>query len=72
MEELLTQLKLGRIREVYREWIDRASKEEMSYADFLNGLLIRIMVSNGTILCRRKAIEPHIISALSGNINCLK
>ena len=39
MEELLTQLKLGRIREVYRGWIDRASKEEMSYADFLRGLL---------------------------------
>lgn len=42
MEELmtqLTQLKLGRIREVYRDWIDRASREEMSYADFLHGLL---------------------------------
>lgn len=39
MEELLTQLKLARIREVYREWIDKASKEEMSYADFLHGLL---------------------------------
>ena len=39
MEELLTQLKLARIREVYRDWIDRASREEMSYADFLRGLL---------------------------------
>lgn len=39
MEELLTQLKLGRIREVYRDWIDRAGREEMSYADFLHGLL---------------------------------
>lgn len=42
MEELLTQLtqlKLGRIREVYRDWIDRASREDMSYADFLRGLL---------------------------------
>lgn len=39
MEELLTQLKLARIREVYRDWIDKASKEEMSYADFLHGLL---------------------------------
>lgn len=39
MEELLTQLKLARIREVYRNWIDRASKEDMSYADFLRGLL---------------------------------
>ena len=31
MEELLTQLKLARIREVYRDWIDKASREEMSY-----------------------------------------
>lgn len=39
MEELLTQLKLARIREVYRDWIDKASREEMGYADFLRGLL---------------------------------
>ncbi len=39
MEALLTQLKLARIREVYRDWIDKASKQEMSYADFLYGLL---------------------------------
>ena len=39
MEELLTQLKLARIREVYRDWIDKASREEMSYSDFLHGLI---------------------------------
>jgi DNA replication protein DnaC len=39
MEDLLTQLKLARIREVYRDWIDKASKEELSYAEFLHGLL---------------------------------
>jgi DNA replication protein DnaC len=39
MEALLTQLKLARIREVYQDWIDKASKEELSYADFLHGLL---------------------------------
>ena len=39
MEKLLTQLKLARIREVYQDWIDKASNEEMSYANFLNGLL---------------------------------
>jgi hypothetical protein len=31
MEKLLTQLKLARIREVYQDWIDKASKEEISY-----------------------------------------
>jgi DNA replication protein DnaC len=39
MEELMTKLKLARIREVYRDWIDKASREELSYADFLRGLL---------------------------------
>ena len=39
MEELLTQLKLARVREVYRDWIDKASKEELSYSEFLHGLL---------------------------------
>ena len=39
MEKLLTQLKLARIRDVYQDWIDKASREEMSYADFLRGLL---------------------------------
>jgi DNA replication protein DnaC len=39
MEALLTQLKLARIREVYQDWIDKASKEELSYTDFLHGLL---------------------------------
>jgi len=39
MEELMTKLKLARIREVYRDWIDKASREDISYADFLHGLL---------------------------------
>ncbi len=39
MEELLTQLKLARIRDVYKDWIQKAAKQEMSYADFLYGLL---------------------------------
>jgi DNA replication protein DnaC len=40
MEALLTQLKLARIREVWEEWLARAAAEEMSYADFLKGLLM--------------------------------
>ena len=39
MEALFTQLKLARMREVYQDWIDKASKEELSYAEFLQGLL---------------------------------
>ncbi len=39
MEDLLVRLKLARIREVYPEWIERASREGMGYRDFLQGLL---------------------------------
>ena len=54
MEELLTQLKLGRIREVYRDWIDRASKEEMGYAEFLRGLLSEEICARQENRIRRK------------------
>jgi DNA replication protein DnaC len=54
MEELLTQLKLARIREVYREWIDRASKEEMGYADFLDGLLSEEICARGENQIKRR------------------
>ncbi len=39
MEELLSKLKLARIRDIYQDFIRNASKQEMSYADFLHGLL---------------------------------
>ena len=52
MEELLTQLKLGRIREVYREW--KASREDMSYADFLSGLLSEEICARQENQIRRK------------------
>ena len=37
MEELMTKLKLARIREVYRDWIDKASRQAMliSFVDCL-------------------------------------
>jgi len=54
MEELLTQLKLGRIREVYREWIDKASKEDMGYADFLHGLLFEEICARQENQIRRR------------------
>ncbi|MEQ8169229.1 MAG: IS21-like element helper ATPase IstB [Candidatus Eremiobacterota bacterium] len=39
MEHLMKKLALPRMRAVYREWIDRAGREGMSYSDFLRGLL---------------------------------
>ena len=39
MDALLTRLKLPGIRSTYRDWIERAAQEELSYADFLAALL---------------------------------
>jgi len=39
MEELFNSLKLHRIKDVYKEYIEKASKEEMGYGEFLRLLL---------------------------------
>lgn len=39
MDTLLTQLRLPGIRNSYKDWLDRAAREELPYADFLHGLL---------------------------------
>lgn len=45
MDEMLLKLKLSRIREIYHEWIERASRENMEYREFLRGLLEEELVS---------------------------
>jgi len=59
MEELLTQLKLAGIRDVYRDWIDRASREEMSYADFLRGLLSEEICARHENQTKRRLGQAH-------------
>lgn len=39
MEEMLKKLRLPRIRTIYNEWIEKANREDMSYLEFLRGLL---------------------------------
>lgn len=39
IEQKLTSLKLGRMREVYVEWVERAAQTGMDYAEFLDQLL---------------------------------
>ena len=54
MEAMMTQLKLPRIKEIYQHWIDRAAKEQMSYNDFLNGLLTEeVCARNESAIARR-------------------
>lgn len=54
MEELFIRLKLARLREVYRDWLDRAAREQMSYGDFLRGLLEEEVVSRDEKGLRRR------------------
>ena len=39
IEEMLRKLRLPRIRTIYNEWIEKANREEMSYLEFLRGLM---------------------------------
>ncbi|HID71868.1 MAG TPA: ATP-binding protein [Thermoplasmata archaeon] len=40
MDTILKELKLARIRIIYKEYIDKANKENISYYDFLKNLLL--------------------------------
>ena len=39
VEHKLTQLKLGRIRQVYAAWVAEAERQQLGYAEFLDELL---------------------------------
>ena len=39
MHELMTKLRLRRMRSVYEDWLERAVQDDLSYQDFLKGLL---------------------------------
>lgn len=39
MQQLMTRLKLARVRDVYETWLERAAQDSLSYRDFLEGLL---------------------------------
>jgi len=40
MDSLLKELKLARIRMIYKDYIEKANKDEISYYDFLKNLLL--------------------------------
>ena len=41
MDSLLKELKLARIRMIYKDYIEKANKDEISYYDFLKNLTIK-------------------------------
>ncbi len=54
MHQMLTQLKLARIREIHQEWLDRAAAEQMPYPDFLRGLLQEELLAREDNQVRRR------------------
>lgn len=54
MEELLKKLRLSRIGEVYEEWIEKASRENMGYKEFLTVLLEEEVLSRQEKGIRKK------------------
>jgi DNA replication protein DnaC len=54
LDHKLTQLKLGRIREVYPSWIQHAEQQQMGYGEFLDELVNEELLSRHENQIRRK------------------
>src|SRR5215470_13158964 len=54
MPQMLTQLKLARIREIHQDWLDRAAEAQMPYPDFLRGLLQEELLAREDNQLRRR------------------
>jgi DNA replication protein DnaC len=54
LEQKLTELKLGRIRQIYPSWIEQASQGNLGYAEFLEQLLTEEFLARQENQLRRK------------------
>src|SRR5262245_55889837 len=54
MHQMLTQLKLARIREIHQERLDRAAETPPPYPDFLRGLLQEELLAREENQVRRR------------------
>lgn len=54
LEQKLTELKLGRIRQIYPSWIEQASQGNLGYAEFLEQLLTEELLARQENQLRRK------------------
>jgi DNA replication protein DnaC len=57
MHQMLTQLKLARIREIHQDWLDRAAESQMPYPAFLRGLLQEELLAREDNQVRRRLKE---------------
>ena len=72
MDTLLKELKLVRIRMIYRDYIEKANKDDLSYYDFLKNLLLEELAAREeNRLCRkmREANFPFEKTIESFNFN---
>lgn len=54
IEQKLTHLKLGRIRQVYESWVEHAAQHELDYAEFLDQLLTEELLARQENQIRRR------------------
>jgi DNA replication protein DnaC len=54
LDQKLTTLKLGRMRQVYASWIEQAAHAELSYAEFLEQLVTEELLARQENQLRRK------------------
>ncbi len=54
LDQKLSTLKLGRMRQIYPSWIEQASQENLGYAEFLEQLLTEELLARQENVLRRK------------------
>jgi DNA replication protein DnaC len=54
LDQKLTLLKLGRIRQVYASWVDHAAQHQLDYAEFLDQLLTEELLARQENQLRRR------------------
>src|SRR6266702_3313123 len=54
LDQKLSTLKLGRMRQIYPSWIEQASHENLGYAEFLEQLLSEELLARQENVLRRK------------------
>lgn len=54
LDQKLSVLKLGRVRQIYPSWIDQAAHENLGYAEFLEQLLTEELLARQENVLRRK------------------
>lgn len=64
LEQKLTSLKLGRMRAVYVEWIERATQTGMDYGDFSRIRILRSVTRPNGGLLRVNAFAARLATGL--------